>query len=197
MIKVWLALGLAAVFAAGVAAQSAAPLDDAGSAAQRARIQAEREAQNAVYDAQDDACLERFAVTDCQNQVAKRRRAALAGLKRQEIALNDAVRQQRAQEQIQRTQEKRGGRAAEDASTGQTTQQDRPQARADKEAQKPQAVSSRERQAKPVQGLDAQVRAEKRKAYADKQEALVKKRQERDKRLQEHGSPKTPLPIPP
>lgn len=197
MKQVWLSVCLAVWFASGWAAQAAMPLDEAGVAAERVRINTEREAQNAKFTAQDDACLTRFAVTDCQNDVAKRWRAALAVLKRQESALNMAVRQQRAQEQVKRTQEKAEARAADDASTGVGAPQDREKALQEKIRNHPEPAASDARRAKDAPAVDAKALEEKRKAYAAKQQELVKKRRERDKNLQEQGPAKIGLPTPP
>ena len=194
---VWFAVWMALCASPAWAAQAVQPLDEEGVQAARARIDAEREEKNAIFAAQDEACLSRFAVTDCQNDVTKRWRAALAGLKRQESVLNTAVRQQRAQEQVKRTQEKADARAAGDASTGAGAPQDREMGLQEKMRNHPKPAASDARRAKAVPVVDTKAQEDKRKAYADKQQELVKKRQERDKHLQEQGPAKTGLPTPP
>ncbi len=180
-----------------VVVQAADPMDDASVDAARARIQIDRQTQNALYDAQRDACLTRFAVTDCQNEVDKRHREAQARLKREEVELNDSVRRQRAQEQANRTQAKLDARMAQDASHALGAPQDREGAQQEKKRNHPLPVATRERGAKPVNAVNARERDEKRKAYAEKQQTLEKKRQERAKRLLEQGTQKPGLAIPP
>ena len=175
---VWFAVWMALCASPAWAAQAVQPLDEEG-------VQAARAAE---------ACLSRFAVTDCQNDVTKRWRAALAGLKRQESVLNTAVRQQRAQEQVKRTQEKADARAAGDASTGAGAPQDREMGLQEKMRNHPKPAASDARRAKAVPVVDTKAQEDKRKAYADKQQELVKKRQ---KHLQEQGPAKTGLPTPP
>lgn len=185
----------------GAWGQSAAPYDAQGIEDARARITAERQQQTTRLDAEDNACLSRFSVTDCQNGVAQRRRAMLARLKRQEVKLNDAMRQERGREQRARLQEKAEDSAARSAEAAALP------APADRQAMQDEKVRNHPRpvlsngatgaKTKTIEPVDAQALAEKRKAFEDKQKAVVTKRQERDKRLQEQGPAKIPLPLPP
>ena len=70
-------------------------------AAERSRIQVERAQAESRYGQEQAACYARFAVNDCLRDSRARRRQALDQLRRQDIALNDAVRQRRALEQRQ------------------------------------------------------------------------------------------------
>ncbi len=81
---VWLLLALPAT---ALAAES-----------ERNRITAERKATAAKFDAEERACADRFAVTACVDDVRARRRVALAPLRERELKLDEADRQQRAQE---------------------------------------------------------------------------------------------------
>lgn len=166
-----------------------------------ARIEAERQQQTTLLDAEDSACLSRFAVTDCQNGVAQRRRAMLARLKREEVKLNDAMRQQRAQEQRERIQEKADESAARRAEAATLpVAEDRQKILDEKVRNHPQPAPSNGAAAgkvKAVEGVDPQVLADKRKVFEDKQKAVASKRQDRDKRLKEQGPAKATLPIPP
>ena len=65
---------------------------------ERSRITAERKAMAAQFAAEEKACAERFAVTACVDDVRVRRREALAPLRERELKLDEADRQQRAQE---------------------------------------------------------------------------------------------------
>ena len=197
MRKSWFAMVLAAYCGAAWCASVPVPVDEAGVEAARAQLNAEREQQNALFAAQEDTCLHKFAVTDCKNAVAQRQRAALAAFKRREVALNDALRQKRAQEQAKRTQEKLDARAAEAAPTASSTASDRETALQEKVQNHPKPAASEPRTAKVAPVVDERALEEKRKAYAAKQQELLKKRQERDKRLREQGPAKPGLPTPP
>ncbi|KNZ32099.1 MAG: hypothetical protein AD742_13325 [Methylibium sp. NZG] len=69
-----------------------------GPAAERQRLANESAAVEARFKAQEVACQQRFAVTDCVNLAKQERRDALAPLRRQSAALDDAQRKQRAAE---------------------------------------------------------------------------------------------------
>lgn len=68
---------------------------------ERARITAERKAMADRYAAEEKACVSRFAVTACVDDVRARRREALAPLRAQELSLEEAERQQRARDRLQ------------------------------------------------------------------------------------------------
>jgi len=85
--RAWLLGGLC-LFCAAAWAQ-AAPAD-------RGAITAERQRLQAAFAAEEAQCRQRFAVTACMDDVRKRRRAALAGPRAQELGLDDAERLQRA-----------------------------------------------------------------------------------------------------
>jgi len=67
---------------------------------QRARLAAERKAAETAFQAQEKACYGKFSVTHCIDAARTQRRAALADLRRQEIALNDAERRRKAAERL-------------------------------------------------------------------------------------------------
>ena len=64
--------------------------------AELARIDAQRDRAETEFASQERACYARFAVNDCIETARKRRRDAMAELRRQEIAINDAERRRRA-----------------------------------------------------------------------------------------------------
>jgi len=72
----------------------------------RIALRARRQQQTQVFDAQEQACYQRFFTNACLDDVARARRAMLVDIKRQEAALDAADRQQRAQEALQRQNEK-------------------------------------------------------------------------------------------
>ena len=90
---------------AGAVAHAQAP-EDAG--AERERIARDRAAVQALFAEREAACQTRFAVTDCVNEAKTQRREALAPLRRQAVALDDAQRQQRAAQRLEDVRNKAG-----------------------------------------------------------------------------------------
>jgi hypothetical protein len=92
---------------------------------ERSRIQTERQATNAAYEAKRRDCYQKLAVTPCLNEARDERNQKLTDLKRQEVALDDAKRKRRAVDklrevesrsspQAQQAQAERRGRAMQD-----------------------------------------------------------------------------------
>jgi hypothetical protein len=75
---------------AGVVAQANAGGSEA------ARIRAERAAAQSQFETQQRECAARFAVNACVDEARKQRRDSLAALKRRQMALDEAERQQRS-----------------------------------------------------------------------------------------------------
>ena len=73
---------------------------------QRAAISTERNRLEADFLTEDAACYKKFAVNSCLEKVNIRRRATMAGLRRQEIFLNDEERKIKGAQQIRKTEEK-------------------------------------------------------------------------------------------
>ena len=177
------------------------PTADADSLAnERARIANLRQQQEAQFDAQEYACQSKFAVNDCVKTVKKRRLAMQSDLKRQERLLNDAQRQQRGAEQLQRSNEK----AAESAHRQQDNagQSDAPSLGDRQKAQDEKVLNHRKQATaeggrSPAGKTAAPPDAQAREAYTEKQKALNERRLERDKRLKEHGTTSPGLPVPP
>jgi hypothetical protein len=168
---------------------------------ERQLIEAARKAKMADLATQDAACLSRFAVTDCQNQVGKQRRAMLADLKRQEAHLNEVDRRQKGAEQIQSGQnkaiEKTRRQSEAQVSLDSATQEERQSAMDEK-------LLNHKRQAKtsapatPARkgssGPDAVTIESNRAAFAEKQNAAERRRLDREKRLLDKASGSMPLP---
>lgn len=74
--------------------------------AQRTAISAERSRLEAGFLTEDVACYKKFAVNSCLDKVNTRRREAMAGLRQQEILLNDEERKIKGAQQIRKTEEK-------------------------------------------------------------------------------------------
>jgi hypothetical protein len=102
--------------------------------AEQARIDRERAAAQARQAEEEAECRQRFAVTDCLDRTRRKWQPVLAELKRQEIALNEADRKQRAADQQRRLDEKVSPQAQEEAA------QRRAQALADHEARQARAA---------------------------------------------------------
>jgi hypothetical protein len=170
---------------------------------QRQRIETVRREKTAELDAQDAACLSRFAVTDCQNKVGVRRREMLADLKRQEARLNDADRRKKGAEQMQRSQDKAADRALREADARADhegegdTPQERQKALDDKVLNHKKQAKTAAPSApanKTASGLDAPSIEKNREAYAEKQRAAEQRRLDRERRLLDKGSGSAPLP---
>ncbi len=74
-------------------------------ATEQARIASERQRIEQRFADEEAACFQKFAVTDCRDASRARRRADMADLRRQEIALNDAERKRKGAEQLQRMEQ--------------------------------------------------------------------------------------------
>jgi hypothetical protein len=159
---------------------------------ERSRIAAERRAMAERYAAEERACVSRFAVTACVDEVRARRREALVPLRDRELKLDEADRQQRAQERRQAIAQR--------------------QAEAQQRAPAPPEPVARVRQ--PMLGASAATRpvrppadAVARAAAADKRAQDARQRQEDAKATQDRidrrqaerdtqGKPSRPLPVP-
>jgi colicin import membrane protein len=106
---------VAALLCALPTAVLAAP--DTAAAQERQRLAAERQAVEARFAAEDADCRQRFMVTDCVDDVRQRRRDALAGLREQELALEDAERRARVAER-QRAVARKSAEAASRPASG-------------------------------------------------------------------------------
>lgn len=102
----------AALLAVLAAAAHGAPDSDA---AERARIQADRQAVEARFQAAQRDCETRFVVTQCLVDARQARRAALEPLQRQLHLLDDARRRERAVERLRAIQERESAAAARPA----------------------------------------------------------------------------------
>lgn len=191
-------LRLAGLLVACLGLQVAWAQTDAVAQAQRQRISAERSRAEADFLQQERACQSRFAVQACVDQIAAQRRILERELTRQEASLNAAERQQRAQEQLQRSAEKERdyqARAAEPAGDGTS---DRLQAQQEKQqAHRKVAAPASSATSKPLpSALTAAEQASLREAYTSKQQAAQERRRTREKRLRESTEKSPVLPTP-
>ena len=73
---------------------------------ERSRIDAERLNARVEFDQQAKACYAKFAVFDCIAQARGKQRVQLDALRREEVVLNQAAREQKVQAQLARLQAK-------------------------------------------------------------------------------------------
>jgi hypothetical protein len=172
-------------------------------AAERLRIEQQRQIATVELNAQEQACQSKFVVTSCVQDVGRRRIAMLADLKRQEASLNDAERRKRGAEQRARSVDKAAERANSDAELSAlptSTQLDRKMAQESKVLQHRNIASQSAGGAtKPeIQtGLTLSDKQSSRNAYAQRIEDARLRRVERDKRIQEQSKTVIPLPTRP
>ena len=169
----------------------------------RAELEARRDVQAAEFDRQEQACSAQFAVTDCVNRVKARRIAVMAEFRKQENALNDADRRQRAQDELQRLEQRKAERTDKESQAAQVPanaeQQRLREAQLRQQQHGPQGTP-RAAASAPVKAAskDAGTVQQNEKAYAQRQQEAASRRAERDKRLQEkkNGKPVPDLPTP-
>jgi colicin import membrane protein len=165
-----------------------AELSEAQIAAERQRIEAERQKGTEALAAEESACQNKFAVNDCVRPVQARKRALLADLKRQEVRLNDMERRQRAQAQRERILQRQQERAADDESRVIETKS----APTPTEKGAPRGPFEKPASSAP----DAAAQAQNRAAYARKLEEAERHRRSLQRQNQEKPSTATTLPTP-
>lgn len=199
--KILISLILLNILSPWAWSQVALPPDAQSVDAARTRIASQRQQATQKFDKEDQACLVRFAVTACQNDAATRRRTVLTDLRRQELVLNDAMRKEAEHARVERLKVKAAENAASPAAHVSASRDIAitPQHGASENVRNPQQPRASQTTPRPtnkvIDPVDPAVLAERRRAYAAKQEELVRRRQERDKRLQTPS--KSGLPTPP
>lgn len=178
--------------------QAGAPSDAQTPDAERLRIATQRQQQTQGFDQEDQACLLRFAVNTCQNDVAKRRRAVLADLRRQELVLNEAARKEAGRAHLEHLKEKAAKNATREAARVSTPVAPSRRPAEPENARNPALPQASQPRVSPTakvpEVVDPAMLAERRRVYEAKQEELVRRRQERDKRLQTPSKPGLPTP---
>ncbi len=158
---------------------------------ERQQIAVARQRIAQEFGAQEQACRQRFAVTDCVEDVRARRRQALAPWHEKELALDAADRQRRADERRAAIQAKTLAATETPASAPPVV----PRAR--KPSPTPTTVlPAAPPAADPAQAAAAAARvqdAAKRKAEAESAQARVARREAERAR---EGKVVTPLPVP-
>ncbi|MDO9361087.1 MAG: hypothetical protein Q7T70_19115 [Polaromonas sp.] len=213
MNKIFLFL-LVCTLGSAVGAQPAADAVAAAVERERERINTERIALEARFDAEEAACHKRFAVNACLKDVQPRRREAMAQLRLQEVALNDQVRKQKAAEQLRKTEEKSSPEAQREAADRRARaleetrerQQRTQQKSEDRAILKQDEAANAASAASKLKGSQerAQARVDKKAAaaeevekYNDKQQEVQERKASREKKLREQTKPPAkPLPTP-
>ena len=154
-------------------------------AQERQRIEQERQALLAGFDAEEQACRQRFFVNSCLGDLAVRKRQALAPLREQDIRIGEAERQRRHDQALQRRAQKQE-QAEPPVSAPAQAAGERPEGeRADREP----ARLEREAQARQR----AQQQADRERAAAQRQ----REREAAARARARDGEGARPLPTPP
>ena len=83
--------------------------------AERSRIAAERSQAEARFAAQEVACYQIFAVSDCLKAAKSQRRERLSDLRRQDLTLNEAERKRRASDRVSGIDERNSAQSQQEA----------------------------------------------------------------------------------
>jgi hypothetical protein len=185
------------------AQEQVAPVDPEGNT-ELQTLDAAREREAAVFNARQVECYERFAVNDCLRKLQSRHLGVLAEIKRQETLLHDRERAQRGPEQLRRIEQKKQEKmqAAAQAEDAAWRAQEKLQSQQEKQAAhaaRLEASGATEAVPAAPSGPGHAEQEAYRDAYAVKQAAAEKKRQEMAKRLKDKQGDKVvpPLPVPP
>jgi len=168
---------------------------------ERERIRAERAAAQATYSQQVQRCSKEFLVTACVDAARAQRHAHMMRLDKQQQALDEALRAQRASERLQAIDSKLDG---EEARRREEAARERSAARRSAEDPKPtaapaSATAPRSARAASSTAERTAQEARARRAYELKQLQAEAHRQEVARRNEEHArrtSAGAPLPGP-
>ena len=213
MKKLFLSLLVSAIsFAAS--GQTGDELVSAATDRERVRINAERLALETKFDAEEATCYTKFFVNSCLNAIKPRRREAMTDLRRQEIALDEGQRKQKAADQIRKIDEKSSPEVQQQAAErraqaldDQRSRVERAQKKADERIDLKQNEALRAADAvNKMKGSQerAQARVDKQAAiaeevqkYKEKQQEVMERKANREKKQREQTKPAAqPLPAP-
>jgi colicin import membrane protein len=174
---------------------------------ERQRIKEVQRQQEIRYQNENSACYQKFAVSDCLNDVRARRRLTMEELRRQEMALNDLERKQSGADQLKRIEEKLSSEAFDAESQRRAEALKESAARAERIEQKnierlkleAQRSKSSPRVSEVINSSHSEeYRAAEKKNYEEKQRAMLESRARRERALQEReGKNIKPLPTQP
>ena len=175
---------------AGLSTCTAAAADDP-----RAQIAAERRVIEERFVAEQAACMERFAVTDCVDESRARHRADLAPLRERELKLDDALRRARAQQRLDAVAAKRAAAASQAAAAPSAARPTKLPASAAGHADR----GDKSRDNAAAQAAQAAEAADRARAAERRREAARLTQERIARRLAEkaaHGKKAEPLPAP-
>jgi len=194
---VWIATGAASCLAQTVVNLASDIQTPLGRDQERQRIEAERSALNAKFDAADAECKTRFIVTSCVNDVKRQRNVQLDELKRQENILNRLDNKAAAIKEQQKIEENVSDKTLADK---EKDKQDalgkyakKESDRADRAAERGEKASAKTPQSKPQEKTaekSTQDKAQKRADYEQKQRDLLERRKRRDDNIRENEQKK-------
>jgi hypothetical protein len=164
-------------------------------AEERAVLLAQQQQLTSRYDLEASACRERFLVTDCIDEVNRRRRQALAPVRERLMQIDEAERQRRADERRQtlatkqKIREERLAAASAASAASSPRERQRMLPLANPLAPRPESAEAQRQQAAAERARQAQ----QRQAEAAERQARVARRlAEREARK----GPVQPLPVP-
>ena len=170
-------------------------LVSAGLAAdERTEIEETRRLQTERFDAQARDCATQFATTRCQDKVRAERLRLEAQIRQRETVLNDAERQLRGQEQMERNRVRAEAHALKLSSPELVGEQ---RTLPPKAAPQPGGTAQTPRVSESKTLLTEAQRSLNARSYERKQAQALTKRAEIAKKTQEKGASKAPLPTPP
>ncbi len=168
------------------------PLLCAAAGDERAAIVAERSQLAERYAAEERTCADRFAVNACVDDVRARRRAALQPLRERELRLDQAERQQRAEERRAAIAAKRQAAAARPAAAASAQLRVREPA-PQRPAAAPRPARSRDEAARAA---EAAARARESEQRREEAQAAQQRVQQRQLERELSGKRSEPLPLP-
>lgn len=164
------------------------------------RLQAVRERHEAQYEAEEAVCYRKFSVTDCLHAVRVRRRMTLDLLRKQEVALRQAERGRKAEDQVARLKEKAADERLAQAAAGRGDAVQAQKEREERASQKARPIAratsnaSQDSKKWSYQGRSAADRAQAKKQYQDKLDQARELRAMREKtRLEKSATKAKPL----
>lgn len=169
----------------------------------RAGIGAERARLQALFSAEDAACHERFAVNSCLDKVSTKRREAMAELRRQEIALNDEARKNRAEAQLRKIEEKSSPEKQQEAAQRRAQAAEDYRLRLEREKNQQQGRAGRAATLKKLREPQRKSQADRQGAAAEEAKKFNQRQQQAQARRARHEAnqlgrpPAKPLPLPP
>jgi hypothetical protein len=169
----------------------------------RTNIQQRREQEARLFDAEEHACQNKFAVNDCVLSVRAKRRQVIGNLQREENLVKDLERQRRAEEQMRSIEKKAASRkeleetlAAQGNASRQQTAEQRAVEKAAEHASSSQPRVTKRAVAVQDGARQSAIDAENVRSFAEKAVENQKRQAERARRLKEKPSSAAPLPVP-